>query len=135
MYLALKEKTIKNSWPTILSFIVFIMGNFNDFFWILSAPAFTILTLTTLPKALSHLNKEGATYRILTYYGRISFYLFLVNGFIRYPFHQISTAIYFPYADDILCLLSLLVSTFAAEALHYVEIQLINLYNRRSKTI
>jgi peptidoglycan/LPS O-acetylase OafA/YrhL len=97
-----------------ISLLLFILGNFNMYAWIFSNVVLTIIALaasTTLFKFLLH---HAYTAQFLMFFGNISFYLFMVNGFLRTPFHHIAEIYHCWWIDNLAALASLLFSSLCA---------------------
>jgi len=96
---------------------VFIWGCYNSTVWLVADFSMTIMLLVSLDWYFRRLSITGLVYRIITFFGLISFHLFMVNGFLRSPFHLLAVFMdkwWFTIASG---LMSLLFSTVFALAL------------------
>ncbi len=72
-------------WVFITAFILFIIGNFNETIWITASLSITILLIPLLRKVAAKLSKIHLLDLTMLYLGNISMYLFLCNGYLRWP--------------------------------------------------
>ena len=113
----------------VLALLLFILGNFNQYIWIVDNISFTVLILavsiivfkTSLPPPLM----TG----LFIFYGNISFHLFMVNGFLRSPFHNFAESHNLWWIDNLTALASLLFSTFCAFFLSKFDKRLRSVFN------
>lgn len=71
-----------------IALAIFSLGNFHfNFFLISHFMAFLILILFTYDK-ITTMKPTSTTYKVFEYFGKISMPLFLVNGFLRFPFEN-----------------------------------------------
>jgi len=103
------------------SLVLFILGNYNPAIWVLGDLTFTILTLAV--SILVVRKGSGSKFLIapLTFYGGISFHLFMVNGFLRSPFHNFAETHNVWWIDSLTALASLIFSTLFAVALRTLD--------------
>lgn len=103
--------------------VVFILGNFSEIAWLFSGLSFMIIVLSVFI-ILSSIVKCFLIENILIFFGNISFYLFMVNGFLRSPFHKIAESYNYWWMDNLLALVSLLFSTLFALGLKKIDTQI-----------
>ena len=104
-----------------LSLFLFILGNFNIYAWLVSNIAFTILALATSASLFRFLLHHTFCARFFMFFGNISLHLFLVNGFLRSPFHDFAETYHRWWIDNLAALASLLFSTFSAYCLSSLD--------------
>jgi peptidoglycan/LPS O-acetylase OafA/YrhL len=109
---------------------IFILGCVNPIAWIASDLGATVLLLVLLGWYTSTLSSASTGYRVVSFYGKISFHLFLVNGFLRGPFHQMAVSLDKWWLTILLGILSLLFSTAFAVMLRRVDYQFRNIISR-----
>lgn len=99
----------------------FVVGNFYPTWWLLSDLWATILLVVGSVWAAQSLALPAGVLWALAYFGRVSLPLFLVNGFLRGPFHELALS-WNRWWVTIMCAgLSLLFSTFMALVLQTVD--------------
>ena len=76
----------------VVTLVIFITANFQPMLWLVADVAFTVVFLYAQEPFFKHLPSWPRTQRVLAYFGNISLYLFLVNGFLRSPFHNFAQA-------------------------------------------
>ena len=104
-----------------LSLALFILGNFNQYAWIFSNIALITVVLTGAPALFRFLLRHAYTTRFFTFFGNISFHLFMVNGFLRTPFHYVAEFYHCWWVDDLAAVTSLLFSTLCAYCLSNLD--------------
>ena len=123
IYLAKKDASIVEitipSSVILLTLVVFVIGNFNSHFWVLSNISFIILFLVVMNLLIPKI--KGNLHRILIYTGKISMGLFLVNGFLRFPMLRWAVDKNNWLITIGLCLVFLVISYIAAITVLYVE--------------
>lgn len=89
IYFALGKKIdISNLQATVLAvalLCLYIFGNIYEFFWYFSSLAILIFSIIVSHPILSFVRKLKKLEQLLIYTGKISVYMFLVNGIIREP--------------------------------------------------
>lgn len=122
IYLALNPHRLKIHWGVnIFAALLFIGGNFIEILY-----PFTFLSITILFIALGNvwftkLNNQGKLFKLLTYYGGISMYLFSIHGFFRPPFCAMANKLSSPLTTLVVALAFVLFST----AMVYAQKQII----------
>ncbi|QTA79112.1 Acyltransferase [Desulfonema limicola] len=120
--LFLSANTLKASNSLLISaFLIFAVGHFSSTIWLISDLSVTILLIVIFYIFFSHLTKTSFLYRLIQFYGIISFPLFMVNGFLRSPFHDMAVKYNNFFSTIIFGLLSLLFSTLFAVFLSKVD--------------
>lgn len=114
MYLASKQRVEIPASSVWLLLLLFVLGNFNEYVWTLSGVCFTILVLTLSNRVSANHAVPGFLTASLAFFGGISFYLFIVNGFLRSPFHQFAESYNLWWVDLLAAFASLLFSTLFA---------------------
>jgi hypothetical protein len=119
MFLAEKGKFKFNKLILIPAFIIFALGNFMHEFWYFSNLMLIILLIPLFEKAKSGLNKNGKFYKSISFYGKISMYLFATHAFFRPMFiHYTGSNIFY----NLLIVLGFLVFTSAfALFINYIK--------------
>jgi peptidoglycan/LPS O-acetylase OafA/YrhL len=86
IYLA-RADNVTISWPIICGALaIFVLSNYSETAWLFTNPSVTVLFLVMLSLLTARIRESSLSYRGLIFYGEISLYLFLVNGFTRTPF-------------------------------------------------
>ena len=104
-----------------LSLILFVLGNFNIYAWIISNITFTVVALATSASLFRFLLHHACIARCLLFFGNISFPLFMVNGFLRSPFHDFAETYQRWWIDNLAAAASLLFSTLCAYCLSRLD--------------
>jgi peptidoglycan/LPS O-acetylase OafA/YrhL len=104
-----------------LSFLLFILGNFNASAWIVSNITFTIIALATSAPLFRFLLRHAFSARFFMFFGNISFHLFMVNGFLRSPFHDFAETYHRWWIDNLAAVASLVFSTLCAYCLSALD--------------
>lgn len=104
---------IRPAW-LLLALPVFVAANLNRYVWLVSDLSFTVIALAL--SALAFKSSLGLPWlqRCLAFYGALSLHLFLVNGFLRAPFHAVAESRHQPWLDNAMALSSLLFGTACA---------------------
>ena len=105
----------------VIALLLFVLGNFNSYAWILGNIALTIVALAASSTLFRFLLRYTYTARLLVFFGAISFHLFMVNGFLRTPFHYVAESYHRWWIDDLAALASLLFSTLFAYCLSRLD--------------
>lgn len=109
------QKAIKISIKyTLLALLLFILGNFNQYVWIVADMSFVILFLALSIIVFKTPLQNTLITGLFIFYGNISFQLFMVNGFLRLPFHNFAETHNLWWIDNLAALASLLFSTLCA---------------------
>jgi len=113
-----KKKTVNIPyWLVIVVFIVFCLGNINQYFWYFSFISISLL-LILLVHLLSNVNFFQRVFgQTIEYYGIISMYLFAINGFLRTPFVAMAESINNPYVTILISIVYLAIVTAMSHAL------------------
>ena len=106
---------------TFLALLLFILGNFNQYIWLVADISFTILILVISIIAFKTPLQYNAITGLFIFYGNISFQLFMVNGFLRSPFHNFAETHNFWWIVNLTALASLLFSTLCAFFLRKID--------------
>ena len=114
MYLAVQQRINIRLDIVVISLVLFVLGNFNSYVWILTDMTFAILFLTVSIYVFSRHSEWTKLSTLFTFFGGISFYLFMVNGFLRSPFHNFAESYNLWWVDNLAALASLLFSTLFA---------------------
>ena len=99
-----------------LSLCVLLLANFEKAAWVLSNAALVIIFLSISTKLFKLLSSWHLIESCLLFYGKLSFHLFLVSGFLRSPFHNIAESYHVWWLDNLAALMCLLFSTLSAIA-------------------
>jgi peptidoglycan/LPS O-acetylase OafA/YrhL len=112
-----------------LALLLFILGNFNQTIWIIADVSFTILILAVSIIAFNIPLKSTVLTGLFIFYGNLSFQLFMVNGFLRSPFHNFAETHNLWWVDNLAALASLLFSTLCAFFLRKIDKRLRTAFN------
>ncbi|MGR9052137.1 MAG: hypothetical protein ACU84J_05770, partial [Gammaproteobacteria bacterium] len=115
-----KEITLRFDW-LLLALVIFIFGNFNALLWETTGLTFVLLSLSAIISLLKHAQRECLLMKCLVFYGGISFHLFMVNGFLRSPFHRFAETYNVWWLDNLSALTSLFFSTLFAISLRWLD--------------
>lgn len=121
IFLAAQKKTEIPPLVPVLALFAFVAGSFNEYAWVLQDLSFTILILSSAIMAAKYLPRGSAVSVPLTFFGGISFHLFLVNGFLRSPFHNFAETYNVWWIDNLAAVCSLAFSTLFALLLREVD--------------
>ncbi len=105
----------------VLSLMLFVLASVNHLAWLISDLAFTVLILTFFLWIFKTRLQLSILMALLVFFGDLSFHLFMVNGFLRTPFHLIAEAYNLWWVDNLTALASLLFSTLFAFGLSYFD--------------
>jgi len=100
---------------------LFILGNYYLEAWLLGDLTYTILMLALSILAIKTVSENGFLTLPLVFYGGISFHLFMVNGFLRSPFHNFAESYNLWWVDCFAALASLTFSTLFAIGLSRLD--------------
>ena len=106
---------------TLLALLLFILGNINPYIWMIADISFTTLILAISIIAFKTSLQHNSITGFFILYGNISFQLFMVNGFLRSPFHNFAEAYNLWFIDDLTALASLFFSTLCAIFLRKID--------------
>ena len=118
----------KSVW--VLAVLVFIAGQFNNYLWSFSQITFLLISL---PALLFLYRKTVRTHfsKFILFTGRISMYLFVVNGFMRMPWVQYANEANSSTYDYLYAGLFLILVYLVALFLKWIEQSLLALLNKR----
>ena len=131
MYLATRSQINISVSMIIGILILFILGCLNEAAWILTDICAVILLLYSCFWLFEKLSGAGLACRVISFYGTISFHLFMVNGFLRTPFYSMSVSVdkwWFTIACGIF---SLVFSTACAVAIKWLDEKLRDVISQR----
>lgn len=123
IFLAAQERIEIPALYAWLSLFLFVLGLYNAYAWLVSDIAFTIFALATSTTFFRLLLHADFTARAFIFFGNISFPLFMVNGFLRSPFHRFAETFNLWWVDNLSALASLLFSTLFAYFLSMLDNQ------------
>jgi len=103
------------------SFCLLVLANFYTDAWVLSDVALVIIGLAIFTKLFKALSAWPLIEKCLLFYGELSFHLFMVNGFLRSPFHTVAESYHVWWLDNLAALIFLLFATFYAVALQRLD--------------
>jgi len=102
-----------------LSLVLFILGNINQYLWVLTHISFILVFMVFLNYVIPKIKNN--TRKALIFTGKISMAIFLVNGFLRFPMARWAIA-YDNWLMTIgLCLVFLVITYMVALVLHKTE--------------
>lgn len=105
----------------VAALFVFLAANFHPLLWLVADVAFIVFFLYLQNYFLRYLPLLPKTKWVLSYFGEISLYLFLVNGFLRSPFHNFAQSHGVWWIDNVVSIASLVFSTAFALALQKLD--------------
>lgn len=114
---------------TLLALLLFILGNFNQTIWLVADLSFTILFLAVSIIVFKAPFQHTLITGLFIFYGSISFQLFMVNGFLRSPFHDFAEIYNLGWIDNLAALASLAFSTLCAFFLRKIDKRLRTVFN------
>ena len=117
IYFALKPHSRIPYGASAVALPIFIWGCYNSSVWLVADLSMTIMLLVLLDWYFRRLSVTGLAYRVTAFFGLISFHLFMVNGFLRSPFHVLAVFMDRWWFTIACGLMSLLFSTAFAVAL------------------
>jgi len=100
---------------------LFVLSNHYYALWMLSYSTLLILMLYFFQTLTAAIKNVRVINTIITYYGSLSFSLFLVHGFFRQPFLRTAIAKDIWYQTILYALASFLLATLAAQILKSIE--------------
>ena len=123
MYFAKQERI---DWRVLavgitLSLSLLLLANVEREAWVLSNVALVMIILAISTKLFKVLSTWPFIEKCLLFYGELSFHLFLVNGFLRSPFHTVAESYHIWWLDNLSALACLLFATFCAVALQRLD--------------
>ena len=107
-----------------LALLLLVAANFNSYAWIFSNIALATIALATSTVLLRLMLRHTLIAGLFMFFGNISFHLFMVNGFLRFPFHHLAETYHCWWIDNLAALASLLFSTLCAYCLSRLDHQL-----------
>ncbi len=117
IYFAAQERIRLGYGILAVSLALFVLGNYDSSIWVLGDLTFTILTLALAIFIIGNISGNTTLAIPLAFYGGLSFHLFMVNGFLRSPFHNFAESHNTWWIDNITALICLIASTLFAIAL------------------
>lgn len=111
---------------------LFFIGDFSELAWMFKGLSFVVIFLICAELYFKSKLYNGIMSKIVAFYGVISFQLFMVNGFLRSPFHNFAEAKNIWWLDNILAILSLLFSTFVAFLLLKADVRARAIFSREN---
>ncbi len=129
--LAAREDSYLSTGAVVMALAVFVAGSYYETAWILTDLSAAILLLVCAGRYLQKLPEKSLLFRFLYFYGAISLYLFMVNGFLRSPFHIMAVSVDRWWFTLVCGLLSLVFSTAFAVALKKLDEWLRQMYIAR----
>lgn len=96
---------------------VYLVGNINEFFWYFSSFSILLFFVIISPPLLSMVRKSTYLDDFLSYTGKISVYMFLVNGIVREPIIALYVRPESPVWVQSVSALAILILSFVAGAL------------------
>ena len=130
-------RTGQNKTPCFVYLVVPVSvysGEFQCLAWIVSNIAFLtpILALATSTSLFRFLVNHTFSARFFMFFGNISFHLFMVNGFLRSPFHDFAETYHRWWIDNLAAVASLLFSTLCAYCLSALDHHLRAVFRSKS---
>lgn len=116
IWLASRKSAVISARWVFVGLLMFVLGNVNRYLWVVSDLSFTVLALAVASAAFSSTFEMPLLSRCLAFYGGLSLHLFLVNGFLRGPFHGIAETHHQWWVNNAMAVSSLLFATACAFA-------------------
>ena len=91
VFASFKNEIFFSKYNVYLLLIIFALGHYNFYFWLVADLAFLIIELIVIYYALLKPNSNKFLVNAFAFLGRISLYLFFVNAYYLGPFLKIST--------------------------------------------
>lgn len=101
--------------------VIFLLSNINGLFWHLHHISALVLLLFSFQKIGDLVKKNRIVSQVILFVGGISLQLFLVNGFLRYPFLSMANKLDSWMYNIIFCIVSLIFGLIVAYFLHLFE--------------
>ena len=124
LYLATQRQIKISITILLLSLIIFSLGHMNQYFWYFSCITITLLMVKALIWAIPFIRRFVNLTSFLEFTGRISLYLFVVNGLLRSPLKILAQKYNHPFITLGLSLIFLAFVYFTALVLRSLEKQL-----------
>jgi len=124
IYFAIKNQIRLRYDIVLISTILFVIGNMNAYVWTTTDVTFTIVVLAIAMLRFNLTSKPSIFTGLLLFFGGISLHLFMVNGFLRSPFHNYAELHNNWWVDNLAAFASLLFSTLFAIVLGKIDIGL-----------
>jgi peptidoglycan/LPS O-acetylase OafA/YrhL len=121
VYIGARESIKIPAIYVVLSFALFAMAIVNSYAWLISDLTFTVLILIVFIAAFNSRLQQSAMVALLIFFGDLSFHLFMVNGFLRTPFHSFAETYNVWWIDNLTALASLFFSTLFAFILSRID--------------
>lgn len=121
VYIGARESIKIPAIYVVLSFALFAMAMVNSYAWLISDLTFTLLILMVFIAAFNSRLQQSAMVALLIFFGDLSFHLFMVNGFLRTPFHSFAETYNVWWIDNLTALASLFFSTLFALILSRID--------------
>lgn len=121
IWLSKKPDLTLKPWLILLAIAVFIGGHFNFYLWLVIDLAVVVIAISFFELCINKLSPGFIGIKLISFFGFISLHLFLVNGFLRSPFHNVAIDIDHWWGYIIMALVSLIFSTLFAYALMHLD--------------
>ncbi len=121
IWLSKKPSFTLKPWLILFAVAVFIGGHFSFYLWLVIDLAVIVIAIYFFELCINKLPQHFIGVKLLSLFGFISLHLFLVNGFLRSPFHNVAIGIDHWWGAVIMAIISLIFSTIFAFALMYLD--------------
>ncbi len=121
IWLSTKPSFTLKPWLLILAVAIFIGGQFNYYLWLVIDLAVITIAICFFELCINRLKPNFIGIKLISFFGFISLHLFLVNGFLRSPFHNLAINIDTWWGTIVMALASLIFSTVFAFALMHFD--------------
>jgi peptidoglycan/LPS O-acetylase OafA/YrhL len=91
IFLAERNETRFPWWIVLLSFLAFTFGNWFEWLWPFANTGVAVLLVIFLGWMARTLDREKIFYRVISFIGVVSIYIFALQGFVRNPFLGLSS--------------------------------------------
>jgi hypothetical protein len=118
---------------SLLCLTIYIIGNIYGFFWYFSSFAILVFSVIISHPILSLVHRYKSIDEFLDYTGKISVYMFLVNGIVREPIIELYSRHDSPVWMHSFCSLIILLLTFITAAVLMI-VQEKFIFNKQSQT-
>ena len=129
IYLADKKDIIIKPSLIFVIFAVFMLGHINFYLWTISDVAVIYLFIIGFNITINKMTNDNIFIKTISFYGNISLHLFLVNGFLRSPFHDIAVSVNTWWGTIITAIASLIFSTIIAIILQRIDTKTRSIYS------
>lgn len=122
IWMATNSQIYLKYWAILLVFIIFILANLYSSLWVFSFSSILILLLIIFQVIIKNIHARAK--QVILFVGTISMYIFYINGFMRFPWVELSTKINIWYISILLCILFLLTVVVVSLVMRWLDLAL-----------